>query len=47
MREYFPVIKKTALFQGISEDDLDGMLTCLGARTASYSFKRFWKCRGS
>ena len=28
MREYFPVIKKTALFQGISEDDLDGMLTC-------------------
>lgn len=25
MREYFPVIKKSALFQGISEDDLDGM----------------------
>ena len=35
MREYFPVIKKSALFQGISKDDLDGMLTCLGARTAS------------
>lgn len=45
MREYFPVIKKTALFQGISEDDLDGMLTCLGARTASYSKNQpiFWE----
>ena len=45
MREYFPVIKKTALFHGISEDDLDGMLTCLGARTASYSKNQpiFWE----
>ena len=45
MREYFPVIKKSALFQGISEDDLDGMLTCLGARTASYSKNQtiFWE----
>ena len=45
MREYFPAIKKSALFQGISEDDLDGMLTCLGARTASYSKNQtiFWE----
>ena len=45
MREYFPVIKKSALFQGISEDDLDGMLTCLGARIASYSKNQtiFWE----
>ena len=45
MREYFPVIKKSALFQGISEDDLDGMLICLGARTASYSKNQpiFWE----
>ena len=44
MREYFPVIKKSALFQGISEDDLDGMLICLGAllpiqRTSQFSGK--------
>ena len=45
MREYFPVIKKSALFQCISEDDLDGMLICLGARTASYSKNQpiFWE----
>ncbi len=46
MREYFPVIKKSALFQGISEDDLDGMLTCFfRARTASYSKNQpiFWE----
>ena len=45
MREYFPVIKKSAIFQGISEDDLDGMLTCLGARTASYYKNQtiFWE----
>ena len=38
MREFFPVIKNSALFQGISEDDLDGMLTCLGG-TDCFLFK--------
>ena len=45
MREYFPIIKKSPLFQNINEESLDGMLNCLGARTAFYSKNQtiFWE----
>ena len=35
MVKYFQVLKNCAMFDGIAESDLSGMLTCLGARVIS------------
>lgn len=31
MRSYVPILKRCSLFEGIREEELEGMLTCLGA----------------
>ncbi len=36
MKEFFHVIRASQLFSGISEEELEAMLGCLGARTESY-----------
>ena len=36
MRQYIPVLKRTRLFAGVSEDELASMLTCLDARLREY-----------
>lgn len=36
MRKYIPVLKRTRLFAGVSEDELASMLTCLDARLREY-----------
>lgn len=39
MKKYLPVLKKCPLFDGIGEDDLLRMLTCLGARVEFFDKK--------
>ncbi len=39
MREYLPVLKQTALFSGIADEDLLRMLACLGARVEPFDKK--------
>lgn len=36
MKNYFPLLKRSPLFAGIREEDLEGMLKCLNARTSAY-----------
>lgn len=36
MEKYLPVLQKTRLFAGVSEDELGTMLHCLGAKTRTY-----------
>lgn len=36
MEKYYPLLLNTALFSGISEDELDAMLACLQAKSLSY-----------
>ena len=36
MKKYIPVLKKTLLFSGISEDNIEAMLSCLQARLCTY-----------
>ena len=36
MQEFFPVIRSSPLFSGISEDELAAMLTCLDAKKESF-----------
>ncbi len=36
MKKYIQVLKKTKLFAGVREEELEGMLSCLGARMRSY-----------
>lgn len=37
MKKYFELLKKCPLFEGIEENELSGMLQCLGARTLDVS----------
>lgn len=37
MNEFFPVLEKCPLFDGIAPKDLSAMLSCLGARISAYS----------
>lgn len=39
MKKYFGVLEKCPLFEGIVREDLNRMLTCLGARVASFEKK--------
>lgn len=36
MKQYLPILAKTELFSGVSEDEILGMLSCLGARVFHY-----------
>lgn len=37
MEQHFPVLNQCKLFEGISPDDLSGMLACLGAQIRSFA----------
>ena len=39
MKKYFPVLRKCPLFDGIRDEDLERMLTCLGARVETFDKK--------
>ncbi len=36
MKKYIPILKKTLMFSGIGEDEIESMLSCLGARLRTY-----------
>lgn len=36
MREIIPILKRTKLFSGVGEEDMEAMLSCLGARLQKY-----------
>lgn len=36
MKQYIPVLKKTVLFSGVGADEIESMLSCLGARLYHY-----------
>ena len=36
MREYIPVLMKIKMFSGIDEEDMEALISCLGARLKSY-----------
>ncbi len=36
MKEFVPVLKRTKLFDGVGEDEISSMLSCLGARLRTY-----------
>lgn len=46
MKEYFPILGKCPLFDGIRERDLYVMLDCLGAKVAKYFKERSVFCEG-
>ncbi len=36
MKKYIPVLKRTKMFSGVGESDVEAMLSCLGARLGEY-----------
>ena len=36
MNKYIPILKKTGMFSGVGEDEIDAMLSCLDARLYDY-----------
>ncbi len=36
MKEFFPILAASPLFSGVTEDELDAMLTCLAAKTEQF-----------
>ncbi len=36
MKKYIPVLKKTKLFAGVGDDEINSMLSCLGAKLYTY-----------
>ncbi len=36
MKKFVPILKKTKLFAGVAEDEIDSMLSCLDARLCEY-----------
>lgn len=36
MKQYIPVLKKTLLFSGVGDDEIESMISCLGARLYHY-----------
>ena len=36
MKKFIPILKRTQLFTGIGEDEIDSLLSCLGARVLEY-----------
>ena len=37
MREYIPVLRKNEIFSGIENEEIEALLSCLGARTKSFN----------
>lgn len=36
MKDFFPILAASPLFSGVTEDELDAMLTCLAAKTEQF-----------
>ena len=36
MKEFFPILAASPLFSGVTENELDAMLTCLAAKTEQF-----------
>ena len=36
MKEFFPILAASPLFSGVTEDELDAMLTCLAAKAEQF-----------
>ena len=36
MKEFFPILAASPLFSGVTEDELDAMLTCLAAKIEQF-----------
>ena len=36
MKKYIPILKRTRLFAGVGDDEIESMLSCLGARPKTY-----------
>ena len=36
MKQFIPVLKRTKLFAGLMEQEIEAMLSCLGARRKEY-----------
>ena len=36
MKKYIPILKRTQMFAGVTQDEIESMLSCLGARLKSY-----------
>lgn len=36
MKKYIPIMKKTKVFAGVGDDEINSMLSCLGARLCTY-----------
>ena len=36
MKKYIPILKRTKLFSGVADDEINSMLSCLDARLQSY-----------
>ena len=47
MKQYIPVLKKTLLFSGVGDDEIESMLSCLRARLCHYKKMRMFCGRGS
>ena len=41
MKEYFAILKRTILFSGVGEDEIEAMLDCLGAKVTRFSKGEF------
>ena len=41
MKEFYQIIKTSSLFEGITDQELDSMLSCLGAKTETYQKNSF------
>lgn len=37
MKKFIPILKKTQMFSGVGVDEIDSMLSCLGARLCNYT----------
>jgi len=36
MKQFIPILKKTQMFSGVGADEIESMLSCLGARLSSF-----------
>jgi len=41
MKKYIPILKRTQMFSGVDEGEIESMLTCLGARLGKFSKGEF------
>ena len=46
MEKYIPVLKRTQLFAGVSDDEISSMFTCLNARLCKYRKGEYVLCEG-